>query len=366
MGYVKRVLLIVAGFWAFSLPGPCFSEEVLEPAGFPSLMSGIRITGPLDFCGEPVPLEMQEVRERLEKEMLLSLWDRAQVILWIKRSGRYFPVIEKRLKQNGLPDDLKYIAVVESALRPHAGSAKAAIGYWQFIKSTGLKYGLTIDRKIDERRNLFTSTEAAIRYFKALYGITGSWTLSAAAYNMGENGLLSAAATQQLKDYYRLYIPLETQRYIFKTLSVKLILSNPEKYGFKLRPEDLYPPLEFDRLVVKTEEATSIQIAAQAAGTYYKRIKDLNPQIRGRTIHRGSQALFLPKGAAKGFQRRYEALANWGSAAKKQKRVYIVKKGDSLSMIARRFGVPMSSLVTWNRLKTNKSIHPGDRLVIYR
>jgi len=366
MRHMKGVLRVVAMLWIFLVPDWCLSEEILEPADFPSLMSGIRITGPLDFCGEPVPLDMQEVRERLEKEMLLSLWDRAQVILWIKRSNRYFPIIEKRLKQNGLPDDLKYVAVVESALRPHAGSVKGAMGYWQFIKSTGLKYGLAINRKIDERRNIFTSTEAAIRYFKALYGLTGSWTLSAAAYNMGEHGLLAAASTQQLKDYYRLYIPLETQRYILKILSVKLILSNPEKYGFKLRDEDLYPPLEFDRLVVKTRQETSIQIVARAAGTYYKKIKDLNPQIRGRTIHRGSQTIFVPKGAGKGLQQRYKALAKWDDAAKTKKRVYVVKKGDSLSRIAKRFRVPLSSLLAWNRLKINNAIHPGDRLVVYQ
>jgi hypothetical protein len=258
------------------------------------------------------------------------------------------------------------VAVVESALRAHAGSVKGAVGYWQFIKSTGLKYGLIIDGRTDERRNLFTSTDAAIRYFKALYSITGSWTLSAAAYNMGENGLMGAVKRQQVKDYYRLYIPLETQRYIFKILSVKCILSNPAKYGFHFNDDDLYPPLEFDRIRMKTQEETSIQIVAVAAGTYYKKIKDLNPQIRGRTIHKGNQTIFVPKGAGKGFQHRYETLAKWGGASKKQKQVYVIKSGDSLSKIAVRLGVPLSSLLTWNRLKTNSPIHPGDQLVIYR
>jgi hypothetical protein len=128
---------------------------------FPGIMSRVRITGPLDFCGEPVELESQEVRERLEKELLLTLWDRPQVVLWIKRSSRYMPIIESMLREHGMPDDLKYVAIIESALRPHAGSRKGAIGFWQFMKTTGLKYGLEINSEKDQRRNIFYSTEAA-------------------------------------------------------------------------------------------------------------------------------------------------------------------------------------------------------------
>ena len=125
------------------------------------------------------------MRERFEKEFLLSLGNSVQVILWLKRSRRYLPYIGKMLKQNGLPDDLKYVAVAESALRPHAGSKKGAMVFWQFMRSTGRTYGLTIDRKKDERRNFYRSTDAAIKYFKYLHNEFGSWTLSAAAYNMG-------------------------------------------------------------------------------------------------------------------------------------------------------------------------------------
>jgi len=111
--------------------------QTLEPASFPSLISSVRLQGPLDFCGERVPIETQEVRERFEKELLLSLWDRPQVVLWLKRSSRYFPHIEKMLKESGLPEDLKFVAIAESGLRPHIGSKKGAIGFWQFMKDTG-------------------------------------------------------------------------------------------------------------------------------------------------------------------------------------------------------------------------------------
>ena len=161
----------------------------LEPAEFPSLTSSLKTIDTLEFCGEQVPLEVQEIRERMEKELLLSLWDRPQVILWLKRSHRYLPHIEKMMKESGLPDDLKYVAIAESALRPHAGSKKGAIGFWQFLPDTGRRNGLVINERIDERRNIFASTRAAIRYLKELRKTFGAWTVAVAAYNMGSKDL---------------------------------------------------------------------------------------------------------------------------------------------------------------------------------
>lgn len=134
------------------------------------LLSASRIKGPIDFCGEPVPIQIPDIRERLEKEMLLMLADSAQVILWLKRFPKYRTAIETQLKEAGLPDDLKYIPVVESALLPLAGSPKGAMGHWQFIPDTGQRYGLLIDPDIDERRNLAAATRSAIRYLQFLYG----------------------------------------------------------------------------------------------------------------------------------------------------------------------------------------------------
>ncbi|UCF58112.1 MAG: lytic transglycosylase domain-containing protein, partial [Deltaproteobacteria bacterium] len=165
--------------------------EPKERANMPSLIFSLNITIPLTFCDEQVPIDNQDIRERLEKELLLSLWDRPQVILWLKRSRRYLPHIEKMLNENTLPEDLKYVAVAESALRPHVSSGRGAIGFWQFMAGTGRKYGLVINTRIDERRNLFASTRAAIRYFKDLRKTFGTWTLALAAFNMGEEGLMA-------------------------------------------------------------------------------------------------------------------------------------------------------------------------------
>jgi hypothetical protein len=336
------------------------SPTTLEPIQFPSLISMVRISGALDFCGEPVELDNQDVRERLEKELLLTLWDRPQVVLWIKRSSRFFPIIEKMLKEHKMPLDLKYIAIAESALRPHAGSKKGAIGFWQFLKSTGRKYGLIINSEKDERRNIFRSTEAAIAYFKIL----GSWTLSAAAYNMGEQGLQSQILAQKTRYYYHLYLPLETQRYIFRVISAKIILSDPETYGFRFTEKDLYPPLQFDRIKLKCFQETPISVIAEAANTRFKMIKDLNPEIRGYFLAAGNHRILVPKGAADGFQARFKTLVDQWLAENRQ-RVYVVKEGDSLSAIAERFNIPLPALIVWNRLKLREHIHPGQHLIIY-
>jgi hypothetical protein len=274
------------------------------------------------------------------------------------------PLIQQMLKQNNMPDDLKYIAIVESALRPHVGSRKGAIGFWQFMESTGQRYGLQIDSEKDERRNIFTSTRAAIAYYKDLYEDLGSWTLAAAAYNMGEQGLKSEILAQKTDDFYRLYLPLETQRYIFRILAAKLILTDPEKYGFNYTREDLFSPLEFDRIKIECFQETPIHIIARAADTYFKVIKDLNPEIRGHYIAAGHHTILIPKGSSAGFRPRYKSLVDQWLANKKE-RVYVVKEGDNLSNIAERFNVPLPALIIWNRLEKKKHIYPGDRLVIH-
>ncbi len=330
-----------------------------------SLIAALRFDSDLDFCGEKVPLENQEVRERFEKDMLLSLWDRPQVILWLKRANRYLPIIEKALKAAGLPDDLKYISLAESALRPHVGSRKGAVGYWQFTAATARTFGLTVNRYVDERRNIVTATAAAIRYLQKLHLDYGSWTLAAAAYNMGEGGLTAEILEQDTKDYYELYLSLETQRYVFRILAVKLILNDPEKYGFKLKPSELYPPRKFDTIQVQCAEEVPIRIVALAAHTYFKVIKDLNPHIRGHYLSKGNHTLLVPEGSSADFQERYQNLVAEYQATRKEQ-IYIVKSGDNLSMIADRFGVPLAAILIWNRIDIRRPIHPGDRLVVYR
>jgi peptidoglycan lytic transglycosylase D len=340
------------------------SRGFQEPAALPSLISSIRFENPVDFCNEAVPFHQTDVLERFEKELLLTLWNRPQVILWLKRSGRYMPYIEETLKRYNMPEDLKYVAVVESALRPHVRSAKGAVGFWQFLPSTGQKYGLKINSHVDERRNIFKSTMAAIKYFKSLHDTFGSWTLSAAAYNMGEDGLETEILMQRSNDYYDLYLPLETQRFVFKIMSVKLILSNPHRYGFYLKKDDVYPALEFDRIRVDCAGEIPISLIARAAAATFKTIKDLNPEIRGYFMPKGAHTLLVPKGAEKKFYARYRALSDQLKSEKKES-IYVVRRGDNLSSIAARFDIPLAALAKWNRLNLKQPIHPGQRLTIH-
>ncbi len=341
------------------LPGVGYSQA----AGI-DLVAKVRMHASVDFCGELVPLEEAAVRERFEKEMLLSLWDRDQAILWLKRSTRFLPVIEGMLQEAGLPDDLKYVAVAESALRPHAGSPKGAIGFWQFLADTGRKYGLRIDNRIDERRSLKASTRAAIQYLGRMHADLGSWTLAVAAFNMGEEGLKAEILAQDVRDFYRLYLPLETQRYLFRILSAKMILSHPERYGFNLTPQDYYAPLDSREVEFTCWEETNLTVVARAAGTDFKAIKDLNPEVRGHYLAAGSYRLNLPPSGVEGFQTRFEAEFEAWKAIQAE-RIYIVKEGDNLSSIAEQFRVPLPALLIWNRLDIRRPIHPGDRLIIH-
>ena len=232
----------------------------------PSLVESTRFSEPLFFCGNKIPVDQQEIKEKLEKEVLLALWDRPQVILWIKRASKFFPHMEKIIKQAGLPDDLKYVAVVESGLRPHVSSYKGAVGYWQFLRSTGKMYGLKIDYNIDERRNLFKSTESACKYLKELERQFDDWFLAVAAYNMGARKLKNQIKIQKADKFYSLYLSQETQRYIFKIIAAKFIMENQKRFGFVFKTEDYYPVFKFDKININSSRQLPIALVAKAAG----------------------------------------------------------------------------------------------------
>ena len=354
--FLFSVILFILSFEALAAS--------IQPVDLASLVASVKNMDTLSFCGERVPIENRDVLERFEKELLLSIWDRPQVILWLKRSRRYLPYIERMLRENHMPEDLKYVAIAESALRPHSESGKGAVGFWQFLTDTGQKYGLIINDNVDERRNLFASTKAATKYFQALYQSTGAWTLAVAAYNMGEEGLQAEMMVQNTRDYYRLYLPLETQRFIFRILSLKLILLDPAKFGFNLNDDDYYPPLEFERIRIDCFQEIPVSLIARASRTEFKVIKDLNPEIRGHYLTEGTHTLLIPKGARKAFHKSYEKRVK-DYQSDKTSRIYIIKEGDNLSSIAEKFDVPLAVLIIWNRIDLNEPIHPGDRLIIH-
>ncbi|WP_457554096.1 transglycosylase SLT domain-containing protein [Desulfobacula sp.] len=354
----------------FCIPLICFATQPQPLSNeksrhyFPSLMESIQFKKDIQFCNIKIPIEQQDVKERLEKELLLALWSRPQVILWIKRFARFSPHVEKILKQYNLPLDLKYVPIIESALRPHASSSKGAVGYWQFLKSTGRKYGLRIDSQVDERRNIFKSTHAACKYLKALENKFGSYLLALSAYNMGEYGLTREIKTQNNNNnFFSLYLPLETQRYVFKLICAKLILENKESYGFSLKKSDLYPIFSFDTIHVKSGFQIPIALVAKALDIPFKTIKDYNPELRGYYLEKGDVAILVPKGKAKGFKKKFSLQYKAWEKNYKTK-FHTVKNGESLIGIAKKYQISLFSLLKLNNLSVKSMIHPDDRLVI--
>ncbi|MBO7465558.1 MAG: lytic transglycosylase domain-containing protein [Bacteroidales bacterium] len=245
----------------------------------------------LSFAGEPVPLDRVDVREALDRELLVNDYWQSNLLLLVKRSNRWFPVMEPVLASNGVPDDFKYLALIESGLMNVVSPSKAA-GFWQFLKATAQSYGLEVNDNVDERYDVAKATAAACAYLKDSKAKCGSWTAAAAGYNMGYGGYAKAAAAQHTSSYWDLYLNAETARYVYRILAVKLILKNPEQYGVRLRQRDLYPPLEYDTLLVDSSIA-DLRLFAIQQGTSYKWLKESNPWLRSTTLPNASKKEYL-------------------------------------------------------------------------
>ena len=245
----------------------------------------------LTFAGEAVPLDRLDVREALDRELLVNDYWQSNLLLLVKRANRWFPVMEPVLARNGVPDDFKYLAVIESGLLNVVSPAKAA-GYWQFIKATAQSYGLEVNDYVDERYDAAKATEAACAYLKTARAKCGSWTAAAAGYNMGYGGYAKAAAAQHTASYWDLYLNAETARYVYRILAVKVIFQHPEQYGLRLRQRDLYPPIACDTLTVDTAIA-DLRLFALQQGVSYKWLKEANPWLRGTALPNASKKQYL-------------------------------------------------------------------------
>ena len=236
----------------------------------------------LSFSEEQVPMQNIDIREALDKELLVNTYWQSHTILLIKRANKYFPIIEPILKQQGVPDDFKYLAVAESDLTNVVSPANA-VGIWQFLESTGEEYGLEVNDEVDERYHLEKSTEAACKYFKQAYSKYHNWTLVAASYNMGMKGLNTQLEKQLQDNYYDLLLNDETARYVYRILALKLILTNPVQYGFKIDDSDMYTEIPSYEIEVDTS-IENIAEFAKSYSTNYKIIKKLNPWLRNSVL----------------------------------------------------------------------------------
>ena len=323
-----------------------------EPTG-PEVLVDFPLPGSISLCDESIPLENRRVLEMLDREFTIAVWDRAQVFLWLKRAGRYFPYIEEKLSEAGMPDDLKYMAVAESALITDIKSRKHAVGLWQFMSRTGRRYGLRKNYIIDERLDFEQSTEAAINYLRRLYDEFDNWALTLAAYNCGDSFLKREIRKQKVKDFYRLDLPLETERYVFRIAAIKIIMENPRQYGFGLPPEQVYPPNWYDSVPVKISRNLNLADLALALDTDFKVLKELNPQFRRNYLPKGKHQIKVPPGFGPKVVVALEKLGKGGSAKKKDlsESYYVVQRGDTLGLIAKQTGVSINSLRKYNDIQ---------------
>jgi hypothetical protein len=244
----------------------------------PQVITSVQINKRFDFAGEPLPLDNFDVFERLDRELLVNSYWHSSTILNIKRSSRYMAQIERILIEEQVPLDFKYLAVAESNLE-NVTSPAGAKGIWQIMKPTGVAHGLEINYEIDERFHFEKSTRAACSVIKAYKKRFGTWTLAAAAYNMGETRLAKEMKAQEQSSYYDLNLGSESSRYIFRLVALKEILKNPEKYGFQLKPEEKYKPLDDYIIVNVTSPVPSLAEVAKNNNISYRMLKVYNPWL---------------------------------------------------------------------------------------
>ena len=262
-------------------------QYVVEDGPLPAI--SLDVPREMSFAGEPVPLDIPDVYERLDKELQINTYFHSNTLFLIKRANRWLPQIEKILEENDVPNDFKYLPLIESNLLNDI-SPKNAVGYWQILKAAGKENGLEITDEVDERYDPLKATEAACRYLKQAYRRFGNWTLVAASYNRGMNGLERAIDNQKVDNYYDLFLNEETSRYVFRILAIKEIVENPLKYGFRVNPKHLYQeePLRYIEVDETIKDLVSF---AKQHNVNYKLIKRHNPWLRDEklTVKKGKQ-----------------------------------------------------------------------------
>ena len=244
----------------------------------------------LNLAGERVPLEIPDVKERMDRELLVNTYWQSNGLLLIKRANKYFPILEPLLRKYDLPDDFKYLALAESAFIDETSSVGAA-GMWHFMRTTGKEFGLEINKNVDERYNIEKSTKVAAEYLKKSRKRFGSWTLAAAAYNAGNYGISKRIKEQNVNNYYDALLPDETERYVFRIIALKEVISNPRKYGFVFENEDLYT-LPKTRTIQVDTAISNITNFAKKYGLNYKEFKILNPWLRENKLNNKSRKLY--------------------------------------------------------------------------
>lgn len=297
---IYPVLIALTGLFVYAAAKHYVDDKVYKQAFHNNYrIFSIPLPTRVDFCGEDVPLDEFYVKEGLERELLVNVYWNSSTLLMLKRTYRWFPVIEPILKRNHIPDDFKYLALAESGFTLSVSPAGAA-GFWQFIKATGLQYGLEITNEVDERYHVEKATQAACDFFHRADSIFNNWTLTAAAFNMGEAGLKNQLDFQKENNYYYLALNQETSRYLFRIIALKLICSFPSRYGYYLRLKDLYPYIPTYQVKIDSG-MTNLSEFAQTNKVSYKILKEFNPWLRDRRLNNKSGKTYQISLPVKGF-----------------------------------------------------------------
>ena len=293
MKLAQRILSLLS----ISIITIIFYNAILKTAPNPELQThkgykikALKIPKGLNLAGERVPVEINDVKERMERELLVNTYWQSNGILLLKRANRYFSILEPLLAMHNLPDDFKFLALAESGFTDETSSEGAA-GIWHFMRTTGKEYGLEINENVDERYNIEKSTKVAAEYLIKAKEKLGSWTLAAAAYNAGNRGVSRRLEAQEVNNYYDVKLPDETERYIFRILALKEIITNPKKYGFVFDKEDLYTVKETRSVKVDTA-ISNLTLFAKKFGMNYKELKIHNPWLREHKLNNKSRKLY--------------------------------------------------------------------------
>ena len=297
---IIALFLIIFVFSYFKIGNDADDKDYLEVFQRKYSVFALNIPDHLTFAGENVPIDHFDIRESLDQELLVNTYWQSQTLLFIKRAKRYFPIIESILKENNVPDDFKYLVLAESDLK-NLVSPSGAVGVWQLLKGTAQDYGLEVNDVVDERYNLEKATQAACLFLKDSKELFGSWTMAAAAYNMGRRGLARQVNRQYQDDYYDILFNDETGRYLFRILAIKLILENPKDYGFHVREQDLYHPIPTYEVVIDSS-VSNFALFAQKFETNYKMLKYFNPWLRDTFLLNKDKKQYIIKIPEKGYR----------------------------------------------------------------
>lgn len=295
---INYISIISAFCIGISIPILFGSSEIINQhsvqSEVPYCVTPPSIPQEVSFDGEKIDLRRYDRRERIDRELMSFTYLHSTTMLLIKRANRYFPIVEPILKAYNIPDDLKYLMVIESNLNVAAYSPAGAAGLWQFMPTTGREFGLEVNENIDERYHIEKATEAACRYLKQSYAKYGDWITVAASYNAGQGRISTQLEKQLVNHAMDLWLVEETSRYMFRLLAIKEIFNSPKRYGFLLKNEHLYPPIPYEEVEISTS-ITDLRHYANQKGITYAQLKDANPWLRGHSLQNKTGKKYILK-----------------------------------------------------------------------